>query len=346
MATPNVFPTPPSNVLSALVAIFKTQKEHRLAEILSDCTARIEEDSSGYGNYNDNTIVWNLYIEVPPEMYGEYEASFEKVEKMIEQKLPAISRGAAGDNWIKSASFAVQMSQVNSPLPQDEKAIGRIWKPGMFRLFISHRTEDKLEITTLKDELASYGIFGFVAHKDIEVNQEWEREIRYGLNSMQALVAIVTPEFHKSHWTNQEIGIALGRGVLVTSIRAGSDPKGFTASIQGMPGNLDHPQSLALAIVDALLKHPSTSLQMREALIEGLLHSGSYNVTIACFNRLIKLGEITKKEAEHLQKAFENSQVDTCVAVAGKLKLLIQKHYPRFLEVKGPPLPDDDDIPF
>jgi len=36
---------------------------------------------------------------------------------------------------------------------------------------------------------------------------------------MDVLVAILTTGFRESHWTNQEIGVAIGRGVPVISVR-------------------------------------------------------------------------------------------------------------------------------
>lgn len=51
---------------------------------------------------------------------------------------------------------------------------------------------------------------------------------------MDALVAVHTPGFSKSVWTQQEIGFALGRGVKVISFKMGEDPTGFISKRQAL----------------------------------------------------------------------------------------------------------------
>jgi hypothetical protein len=70
-------------------------------------------------------------------MYAQCEPELDKIEKRIQELLPALSRGAEGHNWISHVNIGVQMHQLGAPLSQNEKAVARIWKPGMFRLFIS-----------------------------------------------------------------------------------------------------------------------------------------------------------------------------------------------------------------
>jgi hypothetical protein len=44
---------------------------------------------------------------------------------------------------------------------------------------------------------------------------------------MDAFLAIHTPGFKDSFWTQQEIGFAVGRGVKIISFKMGEDPTGF-----------------------------------------------------------------------------------------------------------------------
>ena len=53
---------------------------------------------------------------------------------------------------------------------------------------------------------------------------------------MDALAAILTPGFNESKWTDQEVGVAVGRGSLIIPIRKGMNPYGFIGKYQGMQG--------------------------------------------------------------------------------------------------------------
>ena len=105
----------------------------------------------------------------------------------------------------------------------------------LFRLFISHISKEKIKATRLKECLVPYGISGFVAHEDIHPTLEWQDEITRALFHMDAFIAMHTPGFSASHWTQQEIGFAVGRGVKIISLKMGEDPTGFISRRQALP---------------------------------------------------------------------------------------------------------------
>ena len=88
------------------------------------------------------------------------------------------------------------------------------WEPFHLKLFLSHLSVFKVTTRKLQKALRKFGISAFVAHVDIEPTREWQNEIEAGLYSMDALAAILMPGFKESDWTDQEIGVAIGRGVL------------------------------------------------------------------------------------------------------------------------------------
>lgn len=51
---------------------------------------------------------------------------------------------------------------------------------------------------------------------------------------MDALAAILMPGFKESDWTDQEVGVAVGRGVLVIPIIRGLILYGLISKFQGM----------------------------------------------------------------------------------------------------------------
>ena len=54
--------------------------------------------------------------------------------------------------------------------------------------------------------------------------KEWETEIESALFSMDVLVALLTDGFHDSNWTDQEVGVAIGRKIPVVPVRLGKGP--------------------------------------------------------------------------------------------------------------------------
>lgn len=101
------------------------------------------------------------------------------------------------------------------------------WEPFHLKLFLSHLSVFKVTTRELQKALCKFGISAFVAHVDIEPTREWQNEIEAGLYSMDALAAILMPGFKESDWTDQEIGVAIGRGVLVIPLIRGLTPYGF-----------------------------------------------------------------------------------------------------------------------
>ena len=137
------------------------------------------------------------------------------------------------------------------------------WKDtDQFRLFIGHIAKHKDKATRLKTCLEPYAISGFVAHEDIHPTLEWQREIERALHCMDAFVAIHTPGFSASFWTQQEIGFAVGRGVKIISLKMGENPTGFVSKRQALPRQQKSAEEVAKEI-DELL---STDELTRERL--------------------------------------------------------------------------------
>jgi len=110
----------------------------------------------------------------------------------------------------------------------------RFWEPSHFLLFLSHLSSIKENMGRLQASLRRFGISAFVAHVDIDPTTEWQDEIEAALFSMDALAAILMPGFKESNWTDQEVGVAIGRDVLIVPVMRGSTPHGFVGKFQGM----------------------------------------------------------------------------------------------------------------
>ena len=137
--------------------------------------------------------------------------------------------------------------------------------PSRFRLFVSHIAEHKDKATRLKKCLEPYAIDAFVAHEDIFPTLEWQPEIEKALNTMDAFLAIHTPGFSKSIWTQQEIGFAVARGVKIISFQMGEDPTGFISKHQALPRRNRTAEEIAVEIDAILSKDELTAERLRAA---------------------------------------------------------------------------------
>ena len=185
---------------------------------------------------------------------------------LAEFKIPPPKDATRGSKWVytKEALRDVPLETVikiaeDLGLEQEIRATHgassapRNWQAtNKFRLFISHIAKHKDRATRLRQCLVPYAISGFVAHEDIHPTLEWQKEIERALYTMDAFLAIHTPGFKDSFWTQQEIGFAVGRGVKIISLKMGEDPTGFISKHQALPRKGRTAEEIARE-VDALL---------------------------------------------------------------------------------------------
>lgn len=172
--------------------------------------SNIDEVWLSHDNWNGGIDTYNLILTVPTELFKSLKRRdvLGEAEAELDRCYADAMRGE-GES-LQIAGVVIRPSTADVPQLGTNNN-DRMWKPGYFRLFISHLSEYKVSAANLKGCLQNFGIDGFVAHEDITPSKEWEQEIEAALFSMDALCAIVAPGFEKSRWCDQEVGIALGR---------------------------------------------------------------------------------------------------------------------------------------
>jgi hypothetical protein len=201
-----------------------------------------------------------------------------------------------------------------------------VWDHDMFRLFVSHHHSVRAQAAKLKGVLARRGVSAFVAHDDIEPTAEWQSEIERALRTCQALVALLTKEFHPSNWTDQEVGVAVGRGVLIVPVALGANPYGFIGKYQAFGKPQMPAEEIAEKVVDVLLAHPQTKPLMAEPLVRALETSWSF----ADSKRLLTLVEAYGELPPHfwgrlVAAAGTNDQIRSAYGVPERLKVLAEE---------------------
>lgn len=128
---------------------------------------------------------------------------------------------------------------------------------GKFEVFLSYSHDDRVLAGEIAELLTGRGINVFLAHEDIEISEEWREEIFKHLESCSVLLALLTPNFEKSIWANQEVGYMQGKkGRVIPLIVRKADIKkfGFLEALQGITvkdGNLDN---CAMEILRTILR--------------------------------------------------------------------------------------------
>ena len=202
-----------------------------------------------------------------------------------------------------------------SPFTDEEN---NIFKKGTFGLFISHRDSFKRTANEIKESLAFYGISSFVAHEDIAPSEEWIKEIEKALFSMDALLALLSDGFSASVWTNQEVGVAFGRGKFILSVRVGEDPQGFVGKFQALRSkkNVDE---LCSQITAHLLNHSKTQEKMIASYFSAIRNTASFAESEKWAELLSSIKNVNESQANVLMNAYnDNLQAYGCFLLNGQ----------------------------
>jgi len=309
------------SVLHTVAELLRQQGQGHALEVLEAAETRIEE--TGYDNWNGGTNLYTLTLVLPVRQFVKVEPDAEKIEQAIGNRLSTVLR-AAGGYGVEGVRIHPKIEQAAAARKRPpESEVHHIWDPGRFRLFLSHVAAHKIAVSAVKDEFARLGVSAFVAHEDIEPSAEWQLEIELALRSMNALAALLTPDFHQSKWTDQELGFGLGRGILVVPVRLGVDPYGFIGKQQALSAGLDRPCELASGLVDILLKHGTTGATMREALLVALENSSSFATSKAVTTRLEQVEEWLPAQIHRMSAACKaNVQVAEAYGVPTRIAAL------------------------
>jgi hypothetical protein len=207
-----------------------------------------------------------------------------------------------------ASELEIEHKAVSSIPVKVKESEATFWKPGHFKLFVSHLASFKKTIGILKAELEKYGISSFVAHEDIEPTKQWQDEIEKGLFSMDAFCAVLMDGFKESNWTDQEVGVAVGRNVLIIPIRRGLDPYGFIGKYQGFQAIGKNVGQVAEGIFEIISSNEKTKAKYLNTLVELILLSNTANQGIERLKALKKIKDLPKDKVEYLQDKITDNE--------------------------------------
>jgi hypothetical protein len=351
--------------IASLLQVYKRKNQGLLQQLLVNAEIIIEEHS--YDNWDGGQYGFLLHLRVPEAIFSEiievksnYEEEIKKkINKLISipgEFIDLVSiemQLLEEDNWREKSGLVLRPQKHIS-----NNVLERIWKPACVRAFLSHKAEYKGEASKLKDKLGKYGISCFVAHTDIEPAKEWVQEIENALFSMDVLIVLMSEDFHESNWTDQEVGVAIGRYIPVIPVKIGKDPYGFIGKYQALSGDWKDIIKMAKDIFGIIVKHPATKEKIKRAAIHAFKDSSFYSESQFLVTEVLpNLEKLEESQIEDVISAFnENGQIYDCYSAQNMLPNLLYRWTGKQYHIEDKKLikassrnrrsVDSDDIPF
>lgn len=304
---------------ATLNRLYERSGDKLLREIVINGVVSIHEGWD-YDNWNGGTYGHAITLTVSEDLFLRIIDKKEKIQKRIAVDLNKLDNSpnehvsevfiemetADNDNWREQTGVYRPRTIAPSIAPD---ALQRIWGSGHVRVFLSHKDSVKENTKRVKQSLARCGVAAFVAHVDIEPTEEWQREIERALFSMDALVALLSDDFHNSKWTDQEVGVAIGRGVPLISIRLGMDPYGLMGKSQGVGGcSWDGTDNIAITIFRLLYKRLSDKSRLFECAISAYKESLSFADSAWTIEHLLSVFEsMTSDQVGRIIEAYRSN---------------------------------------
>jgi len=273
-----VLPSQLDALMASAARYFKHQGKSELVTILANARVEVIEGDH-YDNWDGGTTGHAVRLHLPEELlhlalpdghdHGtEIGAVLNKLAHVSNEHFSSVrvclDLGTVPTDWRKETDALLASPALAATSDTDRM---RLWGEGSPKIFLSHRADFKTETKQLKEELAKYGAASFVAHEDIEPSRAWQTEIERALASADVLVAVLTTGFAASAWTNQEVGVALGRGIPVVSLRITEDPVAFIGHLQALPGHSRTAVERAKALVAAFSGYPRLTYSLLSGLV-------------------------------------------------------------------------------
>jgi nucleoside 2-deoxyribosyltransferase len=298
--------------LAALSKLYAQDGNRQFQEIIVNARPRMHEEWTAIDDFNSTSYGHALYLNIPEALFLKAVKTKDDIQRKIEKNLNSLHNAhnefiAAvflemevpdDHDWRQESGLLIDGTRIVEP-----DAAKRIWGEGGYRVFLSHKSEMKVQTSELKERLKVFGVSAFVAHEDIHPTQAWQDEIENALASMDAFVAVMTENFHESDWTDQEVGYAVARGVPIIAAKLGRDPYGFIGKFQAMRTTW---KSCAEDIAKILIVNES---MLREYLL-ALKSCSNFDMGNSQSNLLGSITSLTHPQIDELIQTYnKNSQL-------------------------------------
>jgi len=206
------------------------------------------------------------------------------------------------------------------------------------RVFVSYSSEDQLLAKGVKIGLRSFGLDVFLAHDDIPGGAEWEDSIIKNIKQTDVFIQLLTNNFRKSEWTDQETGIAVSNQKMIIPLKIDILPYGFTKRYQAFKLKYEKIKQQGdtifwcrdscKEIIELISKNGDLTEQLKDCLINSFVKSSSFKDARDKSELLIKFDNFTQEQLDEIIRgSVDNSQIhNSSGAVKIFIKHLIEKY--------------------
>ena len=222
--------------IKTLIKLLKIRKRNDLANLFNDSRAEIR--SSGQYGTRWYSILSEFVIFSPVEKYLKCKDLPENDKEFLLGLIREIYPVEDNAPEVTNLAFRI-LSADNSDFSRTIEETEIQQKPfsKSIRIFLSYSSDDGILAGKIKRYLEDYfGFEVFLAHEDIGAAEEWPKVIIENLKSTDIFMPLLSPNFTKSSFTDQETGMAfiLGKGIIPISVETGVTPYGFINKIQAL----------------------------------------------------------------------------------------------------------------
>ena len=197
-------------------------------------------------------------------------------------------------------------------------------------VFISHSTDDVDLAKRIKSWLEDIGIRVFIAHQDIEPSNDFDTAIIEQVKSSIVYLALLTKNFQKSDWCDQEAGIAIATNSIILPIKIDVDPYGFLNKKQALRWNEDVSSMaiLAKSIIHKLSRDEQKRIRNELLKEDGRFsRCGTYDRAGVLCNIISNFPSLTDAEVGSIaQSVIKNEQIYQSRTARPHLESILKKN--------------------
>jgi hypothetical protein len=180
----------------------------------------------------------------------------------------------------------------------------------ILRIFISYSSHDKVLAGKIKVALDMYGFDTFLAHEDIDLGVEWEKQIIRELKSCDIFIPILSDSFKESDWASQEIGIVIELQKKILPLNLGINPYGFIRGIQAIRVNDQNIPTITEEIISHLKEDEKYGKDLVDTIIRGFVNSNSFDSANTRAKFLKKFNIFNENQATEIARGYlVNNQI-------------------------------------
>lgn len=178
-------------------------------------------------------------------------------------------------------------------------------------VFLSHADEDRKIAGNLASQLRKHDFNVFVAHDDIEIGEEWESKLKEKIAICDIFLVLLSDNYHKASYTDQEIGIAVSLNKRIFQVRIDETvPYGFVSKYQAKKISSNLPQTEISEISERMMQFSQEGNKIIDDLIDELDKVDSFEDANIVSEELFQYSKFSNDHINKIAEVFlSNDQI-------------------------------------